>query len=311
MKKQLLFIMCLVCSLGMTCSAWCAGGANELLYQELALQLQEGKPIVITSYIGLWYDHQNEPERNLYWGNMGGHYFLFKNSPSIQNLASRYRNNAGLRRIAGNISRAVTGNLTNYKWVQVYYHKKDTDPKRIAVFKMTVEPNGFWRSKGVEKPFAIYNVMFAYSDMKKCMKDMVHHLKQDRVSAIGLSQRNLDLGQQSCIMGYIGHNIYYGGICSIDELESVSFTSKKEKGLFFLGCMSARWCPEKFISPHVSNLLFCETNMAPEGYIMLGLLDGLSRGLSLDELVGLCNRVYGVSQRQGENIRLFVNGEFK
>ena len=238
---------------------------------------------------------------------------MFKNSPLIQNLPDRYRNNADLRRIAGNISRAVTGNLTNYKWVKVYYHKKDTDPKRIAVFKITVEPNGFWRSKGVDKPFTIYNVMLAYSDMEKCMKDMVHHLKQDRAPVIGLSQDNLDLGQQSRIIGYIGHNIYYGGgdFCSIDNLESVPFTSKKGKGLFFLGCMSASWCTEKFTSPHVANLLFCRTNMAPEGYIMLGLLDGLSRGLSSDELVGLCNRVYGISQGQGENIRLFVNGEFK
>ena len=50
------------------------------LYSELASQLRVGKPLIITSYIGLWCDNQENPEQNLYWGNMGGHYFLFNQS---------------------------------------------------------------------------------------------------------------------------------------------------------------------------------------------------------------------------------------
>lgn len=282
----------------------------DQLYSDIGRQPQQGEPIVVTSYIGLWYDHSNEPERNLYWGNLGGHYFLFSNSSSIATLPDRYRQE-GLKRVTTNIRKAVVDNLKNYKWERIYYEERDSDPTRIAVFKMTVEPNEFWKSMGVTKPFIIYNIMLAYSDMERAMGDMVAHLKQDKARVIGGDQLKLDLGNQSLFLGYIGHNVYYGGTCGIDTLETLPYTSSEKKGLFFLGCQSSEWCTSKFEAPSVANLLFCKTNMAPEGYIMLALLDGLSRGLKGDELVTLCNRVYGIAQGQGPDISLFVNGNLK
>ena len=239
---------------------------------------------------------------------MGGHYFLFHHSNSIERLPELYQNSEVLKRVATNISSAVTQNLVNYQWDQAYYQKNDTDPKRIGIFKLTVEPNEFWISKGVKKPFHIYNAILAYSDMEKCIKDMIYHLKQDKAHVIKWDNNEIDLGKQSQIMGYIGHNVYYGGTYEIDDLESLPYTAQNKKGLFFFGCQSSKWCTSKFESALVANLLFCKTNMASEGYIMLGLLDGLSRGLKGEELVKLCNRVYGIAQGQGPNIRLFTNG---
>ena len=283
---------------------------QDALYSDIGRQLQQGEPLVVTSYIGLWYDNNHEPDKNLYWGNLGGQYFLFNNSNGIEKLPDRYRAGS-LKNVATNISNAVVDNLKNYKWERVYHKKENIDPIRIAVFKMTVQPNEFWRTKGVTRPFTIYNVMLAYSNMEMAMVDMVMHLKQDKARVIEGDQLRLDLGEQSRILGYIGHNIYYGGACSVDNLQALPFTSGKEKGLFFLGCQSCRWCADKFEGPHVANLLFCKTNMAPEGYIMLALLDGLSRGLPGVELLTLCNRVYGISQGQGPNIRLFVSKTLK
>ena len=282
----------------------------DQMYSDFAAQLQEGKPIVVTSYIGLWYDNNHEPEKNLYWGNLGGQYFLFNNSNGIGKLPDRYRAGS-LKNVATNISNAVVDSLKNYKWERVYLLKKDDDPMRIAIFKMTVFPNEFWRSKGVSEPFDIYNVMLAYSNMERSMADMVRHLKQNSACILEGKDLHLDLGKQSRIMGYIGHNIYYGGTCSIDNLQVLPFTSEDKKGLFFLGCQSFKWCTDKFEGPQVANLLFCKTNMAPEGYIMLSLLDGISQGLSSGELVKLCNRVYGIAQGQGPNISLFINGNLK
>ncbi|MFC1812342.1 hypothetical protein ACFL03_06575 [Thermodesulfobacteriota bacterium] len=292
-----------LCVVTLTCNAI----AQDDLYQELASQLQQGKPIVITSYIGLWYDRQDEPERNLYWGKMAGHYFLFSKSKSIQHLPHLYRNNKALEKGATNISSAIVHHLHNYQWDEVYFKKNDADPKRIAVFKLTVEPNEFWLSKGIENAFPMYNVMLAYSDMEKCMNDMVHHLKQEKAPILKWDQGEIDLGKESQVMGYIGHNIYYGGTCTVDNLESLPYISNEKKGVFFLGCQSSRWCTEKFTTPQVTNLLFCKTNMAPEGYIMLALLDGISRGISGDKLVTLSDRVYGIAQGQGPDIRLFNN----
>ncbi len=129
----------------------------EELYQDIARQLQEDKPLVVTSYIGLWYDNNHDPERNLYWGNMGGHDFLFRNSRSIENLPERYW--AGtLRDTAIYIKNAVVGNLRNHEWERIYIENWDADPIRIAVFKTTVRPVPFWESKGVSRPFILYNV---------------------------------------------------------------------------------------------------------------------------------------------------------
>ncbi len=79
-----------------------------------------------------------------------------------------------------------------------------------------------------------------------------------------------------------------------------------KKGMFFLGCQSARWCENKFESPMVANLLLTRTNMAPEGYIMLALLDGVAKGLRERDLVSLCDRVYGTAQGVGEGVKLFA-----
>ncbi len=277
----------------------------DALYRGMAEDLKKGQPIIATSYIGLWYDHNDNPERNLYWGNMGGHYFLFKNSGSLETLPNRYRNGA-LQQVAGNIRTAVIDNLAHYKWSRAFYRESKSDPKRVAVFKIVIEPGKFRTNHGARDAITIYNVMLAYSDMEECMKDMVLHLKQDRAREIRLQGTTLNLGAESRIMGYIGHNIYYGGACGIDSLESIPYTSKMKKGLFILGCQSARWCKNKFESPLVANLLLTRTNMAPEGYIMLALLDGVARGTRERDLVSICNRVYGTAQGAGKGVRLFT-----
>ena len=209
--------------------------------------------------------------------------------------------------MAQNISNAISQHLRNFSWKSVYYEINDRNPIHIAVFKMNVEPNKFWRNNGVTNQFTIYNVMLAYSNMEKCMSEMAHHLKKDKALCLKWKNTTIDLGRESQIIGYIGHNIYYGGFCEIDNLELLLYESNMSKGLFFLGCQSAKWCRDKLVSPSVANYLFCNTNMAPEGYIMLAFLDGISRGLADNALVDICNRVYGIAQGQGEKIRLFVN----
>ncbi len=40
--------------------------------------LRQGRDVVITSYVGLWYTQSNDPSRNSYWGALYGHGAMFR-----------------------------------------------------------------------------------------------------------------------------------------------------------------------------------------------------------------------------------------
>ena len=80
------------------------------------------------------------------------------------------------------------------------------------------------------------------------------------------------------------------------------------RGVFFVGCQSAKWFPDKFRAPGVEPLLFTTTNMAPEAYVGLALYDGIARGLPKPDVRRNVAEAYRVYQRlERAPLALFVN----
>ena len=256
------------------------------LAQRIARDLREGNDIVITSYVALWYRHSEEPARNLYWGALYGHEAMLRpgRRPEIGERLP----------------------FLEVKRYEVLLDKKRiADPLAIKVSAASIPGEG--ESVGPTSRLVVVNL--AYHDMQRAAMDMGVQLKTGRLPE-GLSDEPevLRLLATSYLMGYWGHNIYYGG-SRVDCLDQVPSTRDDgPRGVFMVGCQSARWYPQKVRSPGIEPLLFTTTNMAPEGYVGLALYDAIVRNLSKPELRENVAEAYRVYQRLPRRpLSLFVN----
>jgi hypothetical protein len=263
---------------------------HDTLYPALAADVKAGKPITIATYIGLWYTYNDDPERNLYWGALYGHKTMFEVA------AGRYRN--------GRIQAHLPQDYTFVAWRRLRLVEADRDPRRIAVYEMRVAPNAEWRALGIEAPFVVRQVFVVYSDMERAVRDLASAAKRDEGVRIRLDDGGeIDVGRDARILGYSGHNVYYGEACGIDDLETLEATTSRTKGLFFFGCQSYQCAPEKFLGENRIGMLFTSSNMAPEGYLSLGLADAIAQGWSGERLRGHLDRIYRRWQERGNGTR--------
>ena len=152
-------------------------------------------------------------------------------------------------------------------------------------------------------------VQLAYHDMEQAALDMGLQVKTGRLPAALSGEPEIrQFLERSYLMGYWGHNVYHGG-AGIDCLERVPSTRDDgPRGVFMVGCQTARWYPQKFKSPGIEPLLFTTTNMAPEGYLGLALYDGIARELSRAEIRENVAEAYRVYQKlEHRPVSLFVN----
>jgi hypothetical protein len=61
-----------------------AGVSSAGVLDRVADDLENGRDIVITSYVGLWYTNNDSPKDNLYWGQLYGHETLFRKAKKAQ-----------------------------------------------------------------------------------------------------------------------------------------------------------------------------------------------------------------------------------
>ena len=256
------------------------------LAERIARDLRDGKDLVVTSYVALWYQHAEEPARNLYWGALYGHEAMFR--PGRRSEIATRLPFLDLNRYDMQVDTVRT-----------------TDPLRIKVFAAPIPRDG----ESAEPTGRLVVVNLAYHDMNQAALDMGLQVKTGRLPE-GLSDvpRIRQLLEKSYLMGYWGHNVYYGG-SGIDCLERVpSSRDDGPRGVFMVGCQTARWYPQKFKSPGIEPLLFTTTNMAPEGYVGLALYDGIARELSRSELRENVAEAYRVYQKlEHRPVSLFVN----
>ena len=256
------------------------------LAQRIARDLREGNDIVVTSYVALWYEHSQEPARNLYWGALYGHEAMLRPGRR-QEIEERLP-------------------FLELKRYEVLVDKKrNVDPLTIKVLEASIPREG----EGTGPTSRLVVINLAYHDMEQAALDMGVQLKTGRLPE-GLADEPevRRLLEASYVMGYWGHNIYFGGSL-VDCLDRLPATREDgPRGVFVVGCQSARWYPQKFRSPGIEPLLFTTTNMAPEGYVGLALYDGIARDLSKDELRQNVAEAYRVYQRLAKRpISLFIN----
>ncbi len=240
--------------------------------------LSRGVDVVVASYVALWYENSRDPAHNLYWGNSYGHSALFSRPAEIR-------------------ARLPFLSVTGY--TAAPERSFSEDPIAARVFEARVP--------GATGKLRI--VTLAYADMGRAAREMAVHLKTGAVPRSLAGDPVLaPLLARAYVMGYWGHNIYYGG-ADVDDLESVARTTEDvPRGVFFVGCQSARWFPQKFLESSIEPLLFTTTNMAPEAYVAAALYDGLARGLGREEIRRNVARAYGVYQKLATPpISLFVN----
>ncbi len=251
---------------------------TELFYQMLEKEIIQGKPVVVSCYVGLWGD-SNMPEHDLHWGKKHGVWRMLERAPR-DTLVSRL--------------------LTYHDWKLLYSAAAETDPVRTNVYHMTIHPNTFWRSHGVSQPFDVVLSLQAYRDRSAAFNAAEAGIKSDTGGVLQLPNYGLiDLGAEADIVGYMGHNIGFDGLLR-DPLPGASTTTR---GVFAIGCStsgilsSGQYSPSIDMSknletPHTISLAFTKSFMAPEGYTLLPLIDGISAGVSLGELRNECNHAY-------------------
>lgn len=255
-----------------------AARRSDSVADRVRTDLSRGVDVVVASYVGLWYENQSDPAHNLYWGNLYGHSALFSRPAEIR-------------------ARLPFFTVTDYATTPERSFPED--PVAAKVFEARVP--------GATGKLEI--VTLAYADMARAVRDMATHLKTGAVPRSLAGDAVLGpLLARSYVIGYWGHNIYYGG-ADIDDLESVARTTDDlPRGVFVVGCQSARWFPQKFLDGSIEPLLFTTTNMAPEAYIAVSLYDGLARGLEREEIRRNVARAYAVYQKlAAPPVSLFLN----
>lgn len=240
--------------------------------------LSRGTNVVVAAYVGLWSQNQGDPGQNLYWGRLYGHSALFARSREIR-------------------SRLPFLQVTDY--TRTCRRVRTEDPISVEV----------WEARVPGVPGRLTVVNLAYSDMPRAVREMALHLKHGS----GPPDLAADpivgpLLSRAYVIGYWGHNIYFGGIDSDDLEEAPRSVATLPRGVFFVGCQSARWFPQKFVDEVIEPLLFTTTNMAPEAYVALALYDGLARGLGQEETRRQAARAYAVFQKLHKPpLSLFLN----
>tara|TARA_Y100000034_G_C6884161_1_gene405705 strand:- start:751 stop:1761 length:1011 start_codon:yes stop_codon:yes gene_type:complete len=283
-------------------SEWEKPRSFDGLYEEIAKDLRNGEPLIISTYAGLW-GSGNEPERNLHWGSFYGPFSMFDRSKKDKHIDKNYE---------------------NHEWSKIFFEENDYDPVRIAAFEMDMEPNGFWRNMGVDEKFKVYHVMQSYEDLELAGSDLNRNFRNNEGIVINLDDGAIKTGDAR-IVGYNGHNYYFDRWSSIEfdsegnieytlnfdtEYPTHSDVPKDPKGVFSIGCMTKDFFRDDLIDEKVYGVAFTTSLMAPEGYNLLALADGILQGLNGEELAKKMNESYRYFQVLGGQRKpgpLFVN----
>lgn len=244
------------------------------LYERIAEDLKEGRPLVIAAYYGMWFEHEGDPDRNLNW--RGGRY-------GHARMVGRARRDPGVARI-----------FRHRAWRPVLSERQERGPLRTLVFAQRVRPGPRWRRLGVREPFMVYLAMQAFASREDAALRMTRNLRQDEGRTVTLDGGlSLKLGGAQ-VVAYFGHNLFYDypGF-EWDGLQRVSGRPAKPKGVAAVGCNTGR-VPgfPALITPGVYALLLSRSLMASEGYSTLALADGVLRGLDSRALVRLADNSY-------------------
>lgn len=261
------------------------------LYQRIAADLKQGKPLVVTVHVALcdnniiWCGYKgsgngDEPRRNLYWGKAG--------------LPTFFTRGKGYRRIFSD----------------------QGDGKKIlqrVVFRHRVRrPAARWRRLGVTKAFDVIVVGLAYrgSRIGDANDALVRQVMQQQGDSLRLADGAvIDYGGKGHVVGYAGHN-------HLLDVSSYSFpkvTRTRPVGFFAMSCWSALYLAKKLKHSHSHALLLSLTKMYPGPFVIHGLVRGIAAGESQHRIWERGVKMYARYQRtSARRIRgAFIHGQQK
>lgn len=253
----------------------------EPMYERIAADLKAGRPLIIAAYYGMWFTHDDDPDRNLNWGTYYGNARMMQRARTDPHVRKLYRFRG---------------------WRPVFEAESEADPLRTLVFHQRVRPNARWRARGVAAPFDAYLVMQAFQRREAAALRAARTLRQaqDRVLALP-DGVHLDVGAAQ-VAGYVGHNLFYDyPDFDWDGFDGVGGAPDRPVGAFAIGCKTGR-VPgfDALLGPGVHAVLFSKTLMAAEGYSTLALVDAVLGHLNARETVRLGNDTYRYFQKLGK-----------
>jgi len=256
-------------------AAWRRARSLDPFYARVAEDLRAGRPLVVAAFCGLWFVHEDDPERNLNWGTREAHWRLLERATRGRApLGKRFR-------------------LT--RWIRVYSASAAADPVRVAVYRAEATPDRRWRALGVERPFPVYLALLAYAEREQAGVAAVRALRLEEGPKLALEDGvTLDLGRDAQAVGYLGHNFFYDyPDFAYDGLAAVRGTPPRPKGFFAIACNTGL-VPgfPQVVGPNVHVLLMTRSFMAVPGWPTLALVDGLSRAFASRELVDHADEAY-------------------
>lgn len=233
-----------------------AAEALDPLYERIAEDLKQGKPLVVTVHVALcdnsiiWCGAKmgdgDRPRDNLYWGRAGGFQAYFQRA-------------RGYRRIF-----------------------KDAGDSKVVlereVYRLQVRrPSAAWRRRGVTRPFEVLLVGLAYRGRSI---DQAHDSFVRQVLGEAGSQLTLDDGRVIPIGG-MGHVVGYAGHNRLMDLLEYRFprrTRRSHVGFFALACRTGQYYGRELGASPAHGLLLTLTLMYPGAFTIDGILRGVAAG---------------------------------
>ncbi|MFA5114275.1 MAG: hypothetical protein WC529_08280 [Candidatus Margulisiibacteriota bacterium] len=252
------------------------------LYEEIAADLNSGKPLVIATHVILWdwsftgagrgtqWAIGDKADTNIYWGARYGVYTMFRK---------------------------------DHDWQLV----GESDGQ--AVFKRSLKPSLEWRTLGVNKPFDVYAVFHVHhaAELREGYAAYARDLFGTEAEAITLNDGTvITAGGQSRIVGLIGHMDRRRGEEAILTERRVPLTMKK--GTFMTTCLSAESFADLVVDNDIFGLLFNTQYIAAEGYTFPPFFDATGQAAPGKKLVAEARAGYQQYHRQTAiPARFFVN----
>jgi hypothetical protein len=257
---------------------WQRSRSLEPLYERIGADLEQGKPLIIAGYYGMWHTRSDQPDRNLHWGVYYGHKTMMMRAAKDKHITKNYR---------------------HADWKLVHRDKQSSDPLRVLVFHQKVSPNARWKELGVQQAFDVYLVMQAWQSQEGAALAMTKNLRQDSAREVRIDDKTtIDLAEAQAV-GYFGHNFFYDyADFEWDGLDGIEGEVERPTGVFAVGCKTGT-VPGfgKLLTRNAFAVLYSRSLMATEGYSTLALADGLIRALDSTEMVGLADRTYRYFQK--------------
>lgn len=174
---------------------WSGPPDLDALYTRIADDLGAGRPLIIAGFYGMWFEHSDEPARNLNWGTYYGHARMLARASRDRAIRKLYRHTDW---------RLVSASTGSYASTQ-----RDVGPIETLVYHQRVRANARWRRRGVTEPFDVFLVMMAFESREGAGVSMTRALRDSHGGIVQLDDgRRIHLDDAQ-LTGYVGLNFFY------------------------------------------------------------------------------------------------------